>query len=139
MDDALRVRRIQRICDLDPQIERFINRQALARNSMLERLTFEMLHGDEGPPPVLADLIDGANAGMVQGGGGARFAPEALESRGVVGDFGGEKLEGHEAPQIDVFGLVHHTHPASAQLLDDAVVGDGPADQRRGIHDWRTS
>ncbi len=31
-----------------------------------------------------------------------------------------------------VFGLVDHTHPAAAQLLDDAIVRDGLADQRIG-------
>src|SRR5215469_8091352 len=30
-----------------------------------------------------------------------------------------------KATEFDVLGLVDHTHPATAQLLDDAVVRDG--------------
>ncbi|PYV74012.1 MAG: hypothetical protein DMG97_09805 [Acidobacteria bacterium] len=30
--------------------------------------------------------------------------------------------------QADVLGLVNHTHPATAELLDDAVMRDGLAD-----------
>jgi hypothetical protein len=38
-----------------------------------------------------------------------------------------QKLQGDEAVQLYILGLVDHTHPA-AQLLDDAVVLDGLAD-----------
>jgi hypothetical protein len=34
---------------------------------------------------------------------------------------------------LNIFGLVHHTHPAAAQLLEDAVMGDGLADHRLEI------
>jgi len=33
-----------------------------------------------------------------------------------------------EAMQPRVLGFIHHTHPAAAQLLDDAVMRDGLAD-----------
>jgi len=35
--------------------------------------------------------------------------------------------------QARVFGLVHHAHPAPAQLLDDAVMRDGLSDERVGV------
>ena len=41
----------------------------------------------------------------------------------------GKELQGHEAAKLSVLGLVDDTHAATAQLLDDAVVRNGLADQ----------
>ena len=42
------------------------------------------------------------------------------------------ELQGDEAVQPGVLGLVHHSHAAPAELLDDAVVRDGLADHAVG-------
>ena len=47
---------------------------------------------------------------------------------GSSGDFVRQELQGDEAMEASVLGLVNHTHPAAAELLDDAVVRDGLAD-----------
>jgi transposase len=39
-----------------------------------------------------------------------------------------QELQGDKAKQACVLGLIHHPHPASAQLFQDAVVGDSVAD-----------
>jgi len=36
-----------------------------------------------------------------------------------------KELERDESPKLQVFGLVHDAHPAAAEFLNDAVVGDG--------------
>jgi hypothetical protein len=40
-----------------------------------------------------------------------------------------KKLENCETVESSVLGFVHHAHPATAQLLDDAVMGDTLADE----------
>ena len=45
------------------------------------------------------------------------------------GNFLGQELESDEAMQPCVFGLVHDAHPAATDLLHDAVVRDGMANQ----------
>src|ERR1700730_10650244 len=40
--------------------------------------------------------------------------------------------------QPSVLGLVHHTHPATTELLDDAVVRDGLADHLRECYGVRS-
>jgi hypothetical protein len=35
--------------------------------------------------------------------------------------------------QAGVFGLINNTHPPATKFLDNAVVGDGPPDERAGI------
>jgi hypothetical protein len=42
---------------------------------------------------------------------------------------GRKELQGHEAVQPGIFSFVNDTHAATAQLLNDAVVRDGLADE----------
>ena len=95
---------------------------------MLQGDAIEKLHGDEGPLAVLADFVDGANVGVVESGGGARFAAKAFESLRVAGQIIREELEGDEAAQFGVLSLVDHAHASAAKFLDNAVVGDGLVD-----------
>jgi hypothetical protein len=77
---------------------------------------------------MLADFVNGADVGMIQRRRGPRLASETLQSLLVLGQLIGQELEGDEAPQFRIFGLVNHAHPAAAQLFDDAVVRNGLAD-----------
>jgi hypothetical protein len=66
---------------------------------------------------------------MVQCGSGLRFALETGECLRVLGYLIGEKFQRNETMQPRVFGLVDHSHTTTAQLLKDAVVRDGLAEQ----------
>ena len=58
----------------------------------------------------------------------AGSAPSAWR---ISGHFFGQELERDEAVQPRVLGLVHDSHAAAAELLDDAVVRDCLADHCR--------
>ena len=79
-------------------------------------------------PFVLADFVDRADVGMVQGRGGAGFAAKALQGLRILGGVVGKKLQGDEAAEQRVFSFVNDSHAAAAQQFHDAVVGDGLAD-----------
>ena len=100
---------------------------------MLEGFAFEQLHGDERLAIVLADFVDRADVRMIQPGSGAGFALEALESLLILGHGFRQKLQRHHAPQFCVFGFEDHTHPAAAELFDDAIVGDFGTGEGIGI------
>ena len=102
-------------------------------DAVLQRQPVQKLHGDEGLAVLLADVVNGADVGMIQRGGGLRFALETLEGLRVTGDFVGQELEGDETVQPGVFGLVDHAHAAAAELFDDAVVRYGLADHCQRI------
>ena len=53
----------------------------------------------------------------------------AVEGLRVFGYLVGQELEGNKPTELDVLGLVDHSHAATAKLLNDAVVRDGLADQ----------
>ena len=96
-----------------------------------QRLALEQLHGDEDAPGVLADLVDLADVGMVDAGGGAGLAPQPL-ARGLVRRRRRQRLEGDGPGQPLVAGGVDHAHPAFADLALDRVVADPRRDRPAG-------
>ena len=65
---------------------------------------------------ILADVVNGADVGMVQRGCGARFALEALASLGILRQFFGKELQRNAAAEALIFRLVDHAHSAAAEL-----------------------
>src|SRR5208337_4105601 len=83
MHDALAVRGVERISDLNRQVEQRIDLKRLGFNAMLEGLPLQKLHHDEGLAFVLADFENGANVRVVERRSRARLALEALERLGI--------------------------------------------------------
>jgi hypothetical protein len=46
----------------------------------------------------------------------------------VFKKFVGQELEGNKPAEFHILSLVDDTHAAATEVLDDAVVRDGPAD-----------
>ena len=69
---------------------------------------------------------------MIQRGRGASLALEPAQRLTVAGQVVGQELERDEAMEPGVFRFVDDAHSAAAKLLDDAVVGEGLADQGIG-------
>jgi hypothetical protein len=126
MDDSFLVRRLQSRAGLHRNVERFFERQWARGDFVLHAHAVDEFHCQE--PVLLVDLEDGADVGMVQRRGGLRLAQKALA---VLQGMGRKKLQRDCTPQLRVFSLVDDTHPALAELLEDAVVRDGLADHRR--------
>jgi len=80
-------------------------------------------------PSCYADVMDGADVGMIQGGSGPRLALESAQRFPVASQIVRQELEGDEATEPCVLRFVDHAHSAAAELRDDAVVGEGLADQ----------
>ena len=102
--------------------------QWLPRDTVLERHPVQKLHGDERLPVLLADVVDRADVGMAESRRRTHLAAKPFQSLRVMRHLSGQELQSHEAAEASVFGLVHDTHPPAAQLLNDAVVGNGLAD-----------
>ena len=83
-------------------------------NLVLQGQAVEELHDHEGLSVLLVNLVDGTDIRMVQGRSCFGFAPEALQSMRVMGYDIGQNLEGNEAIQLDIFGLVDYPHSAAA-------------------------
>jgi len=71
MDDALLMRCVQPIHNLNGEIEQFAEFQRRfpwtgCKDQFPERLAFEQLHYEEGLSLVLTEFVDGADVGMFQ-------------------------------------------------------------------------
>src|SRR6202034_4080760 len=49
---------------------------------------------------------------------------KAAERLCVVGELVGKELQGDVATELEVFSLIHHTHPATADLAEYSVMGN---------------
>jgi hypothetical protein len=104
--------------------------QGLPANALLQRHAIEELHDHEDAAILLADVVKGADVGMVERRGGTSLAAKAFQRLRVAGNIVGKELKGDEAAQAGVFGLVYYTHATAADFLDDAVVRDHLVDHQ---------
>jgi hypothetical protein len=88
---------------------------------------------------LVIDFVDGADVGVIQGGGGFGFAFEAGQGLRVFGDVVGEEFQRDETAEFYVFGFIDNAHSSAAEFLDDAVVRNGLADHWRMPKGWAAS
>ena len=122
VDKTFRVCGLEGVSKLDAEVQKLVQLEWLGGNSVLQRLTFQVLHDNERLALVFADIINSADVRVVKGRGGSSFPLKALQGLMIPGQVRGQELEGHETAETGVLGLVHHSHPAPTQLLDDAIV-----------------
>ena len=128
MDDAFGMRRVERIGNFDRERQQRVQLHRTPGDHVLQGHAIEILHGDKRLAVLLANVVNGADVGMVQRRSRLRLALKAAERLGILGHFIGQELEGDKAMQPGVFGFVNHTHPAAAQLVDNAVMRNGLPD-----------
>ena len=137
VDDSGVVGGVEGVGAVDADFEEAFEFERVRGDEVLERGAVEKFHGDEGAAVVFADVVDGADVGMVQRGGGTRFTLESFERLRIVGEIVGKKFESDEAAEARVFGFVDDAHSATAEFFDDAVVRNCLADEGGGVsHQW---
>ena len=92
---------------------------------MLDRRALQKFHGDKRLLLLFANVVNGADVGMIQRRGCLRFAPKTRQGLRIARQIGRKKLQGYEAVQPGIFGLVNHPHSSVAKLLDEVIVRDG--------------
>ena len=136
MDDSLSVAGRERVRHLDADVENLLQLDRLAAQPLLQAHAFQLLHDDERTTFVVLDVMNDADAGMIQLRGGAGLAHEAVERFAVIGQIVRDELQGDVAAEPRVLRLVNHAHAAAAKLPHNAVVGNCLADHAngRGFH-----
>src|SRR5205814_6999021 len=97
VDDAFFVGGIESVGKLNSDVQRACEGEGSVYQQGVKRLAFEQLHGEESPAIVLFDGVHGANSGMVQRRGGARFAQKALEGLRIAMLIFRQELQGNPA------------------------------------------
>src|SRR5271166_4275487 len=116
MDDALLMRRVESVGDLNRDVEQAVGREGSPfRDTVAQRFPFQQWHHQKRLARMLSEFMDRADIGMIQSGGGARFPFKSLHRLGIVSKLFGKKLDSNAAAQPEIFRLVNHAHAATAQ------------------------
>ncbi len=94
----------------------------------------EQLHHQEVRVALVPDVEERADVGVVEGGDGLRLALEALAPFLVLGERGGQDLDGDAALEAGVASPPHLAHPAGADRRRE-LVGPEPRPGLKG-HVW---
>ncbi len=121
VQDAMAMGLGQRVGDVDGVAQGLREGKRARREPLREALALQVLHDQEVDAILLANVIEGADVGVIQGRDGAGLALEALAGLGVIGGLRGENLDGHGAVQAGVPGPVHFPHATRPQRGDDGV------------------
>src|SRR5215831_18737416 len=133
MNDSLAMGRVQRISNLDAKRQNHLRIERAPRDTLFQSHPFQQLHGNERLAVLFADVVNGADVRVIEGGSSLGFALKAGERLGIAGYLIGEELEGNKTVKPSIFSLVDHAHATATELLNDAVVGDGLADHSAEI------
>ena len=123
MDNSLRVGGIEGIGKLDGHLKKVIWRKWASRHAGPNIGTLEQLHHDVRPALVFSNVEYGAHVGMVQRRCGSGLTLETLEREPILPVLVWQEFESDLTFEAWVFRLVHNTHPTTAQVIDDLVVG----------------
>ena len=116
MDDALLVRRFQRVGDLLRDGERVGQRYWSTRDQHGEVVAFDELHDQRANAARVLEAVDVRDVGMVQRREDLRFAFETGEPIGVVGEGGGQDLDRDVAIELRIARAIDLAHAAGAKL-----------------------
>ncbi len=122
VDDAPGVCSVERIGNLDPDLDHPVAWHRPAADHSRKHLALEQLHHNEVTALVLRNLVDSADVRMVQARRGARFVLKSRNHPLVGRELAGDQLQRHRAAERQIFGLVHLGGRAIAELLEDLVM-----------------
>ena len=131
MDDALVVRRPERLGDLARQRQRFLERQSALRDSIGKGRPGHELHDDRPRRLPGLNAIDMSDRRMADRREEARFAIEPHEAIRIGGHRIRQHLERNLAPEARVTGPIDLAHPACADERDDFIRAQACASWKR--------
>jgi hypothetical protein len=123
VNDPRGVRGGEPLGNLLRQLDRAAMRNRPRPQLVAQRPAFYPLHGEVGGVALSADVVDGQDVRVVERRRGPRFLLEALDAVHRR-EAGCENLDGDRALQPEVVRAVDLTHPALADLLEDAIRSD---------------
>src|SRR5262245_30848383 len=139
MNESLSMRVVEGISQFDGIADHILNRKRTSHEPIRQRMSFEVLHDKETNRFAacgsdfnrLADVVHGADVGVIEGGDGASFAFEAGPSISVQRKLFGKNLDGDRAIESYVSRLVYLAHAAGTNQPDDLVGSEANTGRKR--------
>ena len=124
--------------DLVRGLQSLVRGQAAdAAQQRREVLAVDVLHGEKVLAVHLADVVNPTDIRMRNLAGVPHLRMKPGESRGIVLERGGKKLQGHNIPELEIFGAVDFAHAAAPQQSHDPVSLDENRARRESAASWR--
>ncbi len=92
MNDALGVSCVEAIGYLGSDIQQSFQFKGAAQDEISQGLSLQELHGDEGSPVLLAQVVNDTNVGMIQSRSRLRLTLKTAQRLRISGDTLGQKL-----------------------------------------------
>jgi hypothetical protein len=134
MDDALLVRRCDRLRDLPRDGQCVVERDCAARDTLCEVLTLDELQNNGHDAVRLFKTVDAADVGVVQRGEDFRLSLKTSEPVSVCGQSRREDLDGDLTFQLGVGRPIHLAHTAFTDLSSDLVDAEAGTGCERQKH-----
>ena len=122
VNNAFKMRGFQTIRDLQSQVQDLLSAERSTIKNLPEVLAVEKLHGDECIARMLADVIERTNVGMVERRHRLRLSLKAVQPLWVSRKVLRQKFKRHKTMQAGVLGLIHHSHTAAAEFLNNFIM-----------------
>jgi hypothetical protein len=100
VDDPGTVCGLERVGNLDRERQQHVDLERAPGDAMLQRHPVEKLHHEERAAVLLADIVDGADVGVIQRRCGLRLAAESDQGLGIVGEVRRQELQRDGAPHL---------------------------------------
>ena len=121
MDDALLVRRFERVGDLSGDGQRLGQRDGAARDVRGEILAFDEFHHQGREVGRLLEAVDRGNVRVVQRGQDFSFRLEPCEAIRVAGDRCGQHLDRDGPLEIAVGGAIDLAHTTRTERAENLI------------------
>ena len=121
MDDAFAVSGLESRRNAGGAAQRFAQRHRASEEALLQRLAFDELENQERSVLSLDNVEERADVGMVDLRDEPRFALEAGETIGIVGERRREDLDGDVSSKASVARTIHLAHGAVTQQADNLI------------------
>jgi hypothetical protein len=121
MSKAVLVRLVQRIGDLDGDLQCLIHRHRSFFQPLGERLPFQKFHHQEVSSVFRPDIENRTYIWVTQAGQRSGFALETRFEFGILGDMAGKNFDGDETVQPCVSRFVDLSEPARPSSLYDFI------------------
>ena len=122
MHHPTRVRGIERVHNLDGQVEQLIQLHRPRLNEFPKLLSLQVLHHQKRLAGGFVEIVQRADIRVIECGDRPRLTLETLDRYGVAGQRLGHELQRDGAAQAYVFGLVHNAHAALAECCHYPVM-----------------
>ena len=134
--DPAGVRLVQRIGDLQADLDDLADRQRPFRDARRQQFALDILHHDEVGAARLADVVGDGDVRRAEQRGRARLVQQARPAFGIRLEVRRQEFQGDRTAETDILRTIHFAHAAGAKALADAIVLNGRTNQRVHGMSW---